>query len=128
MIAPELLTLQLPLNVDHTALTSGEALTIRPFTELTDASFHLARARLSKIMHSFFGSYRHLRRGSQARHDLACETDLELERLLSESPFAAASRQAPLPVYIWYESACHLCRSLIAHKRLLLFREFFALT
>lgn len=116
-----------PLNIDNGQLDDGAMLHITPATVLTDSSFHVARSRLSKIMHAFFGTYRQLGRGDPARHTLAWEIDVQLERLLQDTPFAPRHTLRRENQKSWFNAACHLLRSLIAHKRLLLFREFFAL-
>lgn len=85
---------------------------------------------MSKLMHRFFGTYRQLDRGCAARNDLAWETDTQLEQLLHDTPFtmeADTITGTVPPSRGWLYAATHLFRSLIAHKRLLLFREFFAL-
>lgn len=127
VVAPELLLSQTPLNLDDAALRSTSGVIVPPpTTQLTDGSFHVARARLSKVMHRFFGVYLQMTRGDPARHNLAWETDEKLEELLQDTPFSP-KYPAHSPNRSWHYPATHLFRSLIAHKRLLLFREFFAL-
>ncbi|GAA5856542.1 hypothetical protein JCM8547_005856 [Rhodosporidiobolus lusitaniae] len=90
----EHLEVALPLNLSDLALPSSgtAAVAIPPLSSPTSQSFHIARSRLSRLMHRFYSQYRSLPRGHPARLALAEQTDDALIHHSSTSTTRTSSR------------------------------------
>jgi hypothetical protein len=124
----ESLRLQEPLNVAIESLSPlSSALPVLATMQVTHTSFHSARAQMARLMLLFFSKYRQTEgKPGTAKYDLVIETDTQLVNLLNSSPFSPTAPREAAGAHAWYWPAKRLFQSLLAHKRLLVHRDFFA--
>ncbi|GAA6032115.1 hypothetical protein JCM8097_007080 [Rhodosporidiobolus ruineniae] len=127
-VAFEHLEVPFPSNLADIALSSSGPVQVPPLSIATSSSFHIARSRLSRLMGRFHGPYRQMERDDPARLALVRQTDDALLHFLDEQPFFRPEVPVPTEVEAWLPQARILLRSLIAHQRLLVYRDYFALS
>ncbi|KIR57457.1 hypothetical protein I314_06693 [Cryptococcus bacillisporus CA1873] len=131
IVAAESLQSPDPLNLSDHHLVSHGPVVVPPVWLPTNASFHLARTRIARLTHQFFIAYRSLERHDPKRYDLVLSTDARFASLFEDMPFfnpGGDGQNSSFPeVASWLPFARHLVLSLVAHKRLLLFRDHFAM-
>ncbi|KIR50832.1 hypothetical protein I315_06679 [Cryptococcus gattii Ru294] len=131
IVAAESLQSPDPLNLSDHHLVSHGPVVVPPVWLPTNASFHLARTRIARLTHQFFIAYRSLERHDPKRYDLVLSTDARFASLFEDMPFFSPGgdgQNSSFPeVASWLPFARHLVLSLVAHKRLLLFRDHFAM-
>nr|KIR82928.1 hypothetical protein I308_06759 [Cryptococcus tetragattii IND107] len=131
IVAAESLQSPDPLNLSDHHLVSHGPVVVPPVWLPTNASFHLARTRIARLTHQFFIAYRSLERHDPKRYDLVLSTDARFASLFEDMPFfnpGSDCQNSSFPeVASWLPFARHLVLSLVAHKRLLLFRDHFAM-
>ncbi|KII95904.1 hypothetical protein PLICRDRAFT_34850 [Plicaturopsis crispa FD-325 SS-3] len=121
-----------PSNISDSVLSSMGPIIATPMQQPTTLSYHIARIRLSRLMHQYFARYRALHRNDPNRYKLVQTTDNQLLEFLSDMPFFnprcdITTLHLSADVMKWLPSARHLLTSLICHKRLLLHRDYFAI-
>ncbi|WWC59835.1 uncharacterized protein I303_102397 [Kwoniella dejecticola CBS 10117] len=130
VVAAEAILAANPLNLSDTDLATAGPIFPPSMTTPTSASFHIARTRVAKLTHQFFIAYRPLRRDDPKRWELVIDTDKSLSSVLSDMPLFDEqydNSQIPSNLASWLPIAQNLIRSLVNHKRLLLFRDHFAM-
>ncbi|AFR98714.2 hypothetical protein C343_06699 [Cryptococcus neoformans C23] len=131
IVAAESLQSPDPLNLSDHHLVSHGPVVVPPVWVPTTASFHLARTRIARLTHQFFIAYRSLERHDPKRYEVVRSTDSSFARLFEDMPFfnpgGDGQNSSSPEVASWLPFARHLVLSLVAHKRLLLFRDHFAM-
>ena len=130
-VATECLLAPEPLNLSDHHLSSAGAIIVPPSTQATGAAFQILRTRTARISHQFFSAFRSMDRLDPERYELAFATDARFEHVLDDMPYFSrdwsAAVQAGAETFPWMAIArCHV-HSLIAHRRLLLFRDHFTM-
>jgi hypothetical protein len=120
-----------PLNLFDYQLSLTGPMVACPSQQATDASLHIARMRITATIHDFLIVYRQLDRSDPMRHQLTLDIDIKLTELFEDMPLFQSKSLATvgsMGAEVWLPSARYLVLTLVAHKRHLLHRDYFALS